>query len=178
MTALQTGGRQEGSMRTIYITGFMGAGKTTVGQALSKVLRLSVVDTDQQIEKRYEKVIRDIFAEEGEVVFRQYESEVLQSLPTMNTIVTTGGGIVEKESNRNWMKQNGIVIYLYCDPHVIATRLRQDITRPLFQKENIEAFIEKFKQRELFYEEATIKIDGTNKQVEDIVREIERKINE
>lgn len=178
MIVLQTGGRQEVSMKTIYIIGFMGAGKTTVGQALSKVLRLPVIDTDQQVEKRRGKVIRDIFAEEGEVAFREYEREVLQSLSTPNTIVTTGGGIVENESNRQWMKDNGIIIYLYCDPSVIVERLRDDITRPLFQRENTRAFIEKFKKREPFYEEATIKINTTNKKIEDIVREIEQKVNE
>lgn len=177
MAALQTGGRQQVKMKAIYITGFMGAGKTTVGKALSEVLNLPVIDTDQEIERKYGKIIRDIFTEEGEKVFRQYESEMLQSVPTINTIITTGGGIVEEEINRNWMAKHGIVIYLYCDPHVIAARLHEDITRPLFQKENIGAFIGKFKQREPFYEEATIKVNTTNKQVGDIVKEIKMKIN-
>ena len=165
-------------MKSIYITGYMGAGKTTIGKALSKELDIAVVDTDQKIEEKQGKLIRDIFAEEGENIFRQYESEMLRSLSTSNMIITTGGGIVERAENRQWMKENGTVVYLYCDPYVIAERLREDITRPLFQKENIEAFVKKFENRRAYYEEADIHIDTTNKSVEEIMEELEGKINE
>ncbi|MFJ8527865.1 shikimate kinase [Bacillus sp. NPDC094106] len=165
-------------MKSIYITGYMGAGKTTIGKALSKELDIAVVDTDQKIEEKQGKLIRDIFAEEGENIFRQYESEMLRSLSTSNMIITTGGGIVERAENRQWMKENGTVVYLYCDPYVIAERLREDTTRPLFQKENIEAFVKKFENRRAYYEEADIHIDTTNKSVEEIMEELEGKINE
>ncbi|MDM5189949.1 shikimate kinase [Bacillus sp. DX4.1] len=165
-------------MQAIYITGFMGAGKTTIGKALSDKLGIPVVDTDQRIEEKHGKLIRDIFAEEGEISFRQYESAMLQALPTSDIIITTGGGIVESTNNRQWMSENGIVVYLYCDPYVIAERLSEDTTRPLFQKENIEAFAQKFEKRRSHYEEATVHIDTTNKKVEEIIEEIQRKINE
>ncbi|PEE41829.1 shikimate kinase [Bacillus pseudomycoides] len=164
-------------MKSIYITGFMGAGKTTIGRMLSEQLHIPVVDTDQKIEEKQRKEIRDIFAEEGENAFRQYESEMLRSFLTNNVIITTGGGIVERAENRQWMKENGTVVYLYCDPYVIAERLREDTTRPLFQKENIEAFVEKFENRRAYYEEADIYIDTTNKSVEEIMGELLRKIN-
>ncbi|HDX9579109.1 TPA: shikimate kinase [Bacillus pseudomycoides] len=164
-------------MQTLYITGFMGSGKTTVGKALSSALHMPVIDTDQRIEEKTKKLIRDIFSEEGEDVFRKYESEVLQSLPTNNYIITTGGGIVEKAKNREWMNEHGTVVYLYCDPYVIAERIAGDTTRPLFQKENIGSFIEKFENREVYYEEAIVKIDTTNKSIEAIVQEIQEAIN-
>ncbi|SFI48438.1 MULTISPECIES: shikimate kinase [unclassified Bacillus (in: firmicutes)] len=160
-------------MKALYITGFMGSGKTTVGKALSSALHMPVIDTDQCIEEKTKKIIRDIFSEEGEGVFRKYESEVLQLLPTNDYIITTGGGIVEKAENREWMKERGTVIYLYCDPYVIAERIAGDTTRPLFQKENIGSFIEKFEKRQVYYEEATVKIDTTNKSIEAIVQEIQ-----
>ncbi|MGG2064429.1 shikimate kinase [Bacillus sp. S14(2024)] len=163
-------------MRALYITGFMGAGKTTIGKALSSVLQIPVIDTDQRIEENTKKIIRNIFSEEGEDVFRKYESEVLQSLPTNDYIITTGGGIVEKAENRQWMKEHGVVIYLYCDPYVIAKRIAEDTTRPLFQKENIPSFIEKFEKRQAYYEEATLRIDTTNKSIEAIVQEIQTQI--
>ncbi|PGZ96368.1 shikimate kinase [Bacillus pseudomycoides] len=165
-------------MRALYITGFMGAGKTTIGKALSSVLHIPVIDTDQRIEEKTKKIIRDIFSEEGEDVFRKYESKVLQLLPTKDCIITTGGGIVEKAENRQWMKEQGTVIYLYCDPYVIAERIAGDTKRPLFQKENIPSFIEKFEKRQAYYEEAVLKIDTTNKSVETIVQEIQAQIKE
>ncbi|EEL49350.1 MULTISPECIES: shikimate kinase [Bacillus cereus group] len=164
-------------MKSIYITGYMGAGKTTIGRVLSEHLHMPVVDTDQKIEEKQGKTIRDIFTREGENTFRQYESEVMRSLPTSNVIITTGGGIVERAENRQWMKENGTVVYLYCDPYVIAERLSGDTTRPLFQKDNIEAFVAKFEGRRAFYEEAMIQVDTTNKSVQEITEEILHKIN-
>ncbi|HDR6267812.1 shikimate kinase AroK [Bacillus thuringiensis] len=164
-------------MKSIYITGYMGAGKTTIGKALSKELQMDVVDTDQKIEEKQEKAIRNIFAEEGEMAFREYESEMLRSLPVHNVIITTGGGIIERAENRKWMKENGTVVYLYCDPHVIAERLREDTTRPLFQKKDIDAFVTKFESRRAYYEEAHIHIDTTNKSVKQIMNELKEKIN-
>ncbi|KFN01155.1 shikimate kinase [Bacillus clarus] len=165
-------------MKSIYITGYMGVGKTTIGKVLSEELNIAVVDTDQKIEEKQGKLIRDIFVEEGEVTFRKYESEMLRSLPTNNVIITTGGGIIESVENRQWMKENGVVVYLYCDPYVIAERLREDTTRPLFQKGDIEAFVKKFEKRRMYYEEADIHIDTTNKRVEEIMKELNQKINE
>ena len=111
------------------------------------------------------------------MTFREYESEMLRSLPVENVIITTGGGIIEREENRKWMKENGTVVYLYCDPHVIAERLREDTTRPLFQKKDIDAFVMKFESRRAYYEEAHIHIDTTNKSVKQIMNELKEKIN-
>ena len=103
---------------------------------------------------------------------------MLRSLPIHNVIITTGGGIIERAENRKWMKENGTVVYLYCDPYVIAERLREDTTRPLFQKKDIDAFVAKFESRRAYYEEAHIHIDTTNKSVKQIMNELKEKINE
>ena len=74
-----------------------GSRKTTIGKALSKELQMDVVDTDQKIEEKQEKVIRNIFAEEGEMAFREYESEMLRALPVHNVIITTGGELLNEQ---------------------------------------------------------------------------------
>lgn len=165
-------------MRAIYITGFMGAGKTTVGRELSVKWNVPVIDTDEYLEQTLKKKITCIFQEEGEGAFREYESKILRSLPTQNVIITTGGGIVIKEENRKWMKERGKVVYLYCDPVKIAERLKHDTTRPLFNQADINSFIELFHSRQPFYQEADIIIDTTNRQPADIAEEIEKMIKE
>ncbi len=165
-------------MRAIYITGFMGAGKTTVGRELSVKWNVPVIDTDEYLEQTLKKKITRIFQEEGEGAFREYESKILRSLPTQNVIITTGGGIVIKEENRKWMKERGKVVYLYCDPVKIAERLKHDTTRPLFNQADVNSFIELFHSRQPFYQEADIIIDTTNRQPADIAEEIEKMIKE
>ncbi|MBO9129671.1 shikimate kinase [Bacillus sp. 165] len=162
-------------MQPIYITGFMGAGKTTVGKALSAQWQVPVIDTDKYLEQKLQKKIVDIFQEEGEEQFRLYESTILHSLPTQDVIITTGGGTVIKEENRKWMKEHGIVIYLYCDPAVITKRLQHDNTRPLFNQDDIDSFITLFHTRQSFYEDAHFSIDTTNKQPAEVIDEIEKK---
>ncbi|WLR49762.1 shikimate kinase [Bacillus tianshenii] len=165
-------------MRAIYLTGFMGSGKTTVGAELGKVLQLPVIDTDQWIEQQKGKQIRDIFAQEGEAVFRRYEYEALQKLPKTDTVITTGGGIIIQEQNRAFMKKNGTVFYLHCDLDEIYTRLENDTTRPLLdgaKRTNIENLMS---ERRSWYEEAEVIIDTTGRSIEEIVKEIVNVIKE
>ncbi|MCP8967095.1 shikimate kinase [Ectobacillus ponti] len=163
-------------MKTLYITGFMGAGKTTIGKAMGELWQVPVLDTDQEVERKWGKTVREMFEQEGEGVFRSRETEMLQALPCQDAIITTGGGIVGKEENRQWMKRNGTVLYLYCDPELIAERLREDTTRPLLQQDNLDAFFSLFRARQPLYEEADIQIDTTGKSIAAIVAEIEEKI--
>lgn len=120
----------------------MGAGKTTVGRALAAHLQLPTIDTDEEIVKQTGKTIVTLFEEHGEAFFRDLEQKVLQNLSTSDLVVTTGGGIVLREQNRDWMKQHGILIYLYSDFHTLWDRLQHDETRPLLlnaQRDQIEA---------------------------------------
>lgn len=159
-------------MKAIYLTGFMGAGKSTVGKQLAGRLGLPVIDTDEWIEKEKKKSISAIFAEEGEKAFRDYERHALESLPTDNIIITTGGGIVIQECNRNWMKKKGIVIYLHCEANEIYRRLQSDTTRPLLAKNKQENIKKILGERLSYYKEADIVIDTTGKEIENIVDEI------
>ena len=115
----------------LFLIGIMGSGKTTIGRELGYRLSMNVVDTDEMIEKICQKPIKDIFQTEGEAAFRDHEEKILKSLSWPNTIVTTGGGIIIREENRKFMRENGLVIYLHTDPEVILERTAMDTSRPL-----------------------------------------------
>lgn len=163
-------------MKSIYLTGFMGSGKTTIGKLLSEKLTLPVVDTDHFIEEKLNKSIRNIFETEGEKKFREYEQYFLTFISTENTIITTGGGIVIKNENRAWMRENGTVIYLHCDPEEIMNRLAGDSTRPLLDGDKQKNILSIFVERTNYYQDADFIVDTTGKDPSDIVLEIEQLI--
>ncbi len=160
-------------MRAIYLTGFMGSGKTTIAEKLSQALNLPAIDTDQHIMNVTGKSIPDIFDQEGEAAFRQYETESLEGLPRENVIISTGGGIVLKERNRRFMKQNGTVIYLHCESEEIIRRLEGDTSRPLLAGDDRHKKVQLiFADRLSLYREAQFEINTTNQSISDIVSSI------
>jgi shikimate kinase len=167
------GGRR---MKRIYLTGFMGAGKTSVGERLSQYLQLPMIDTDQYIEKQVGKPIKQIFAENGEETFRNYESMWLRRLPNNIPIVTTGGGIVMRKENRDWMKQTGTVIYLHCEWDELLRRLAGDDTRPLLSSLRLDELKLLWEKRLPYYQEADMIVNTTNRTVEQIAKEIANRI--
>ncbi|WP_246945956.1 shikimate kinase [Bacillus pinisoli] len=146
-------------MNTIFLTGFMGSGKSTIGRELSNHLQLPVIDTDEQIERETGISIREIFSTFGESYFRDLESKTLFSLPTTNLIVTTGGGMVIRKENREWMRKNGTMVYLQCDFDVIWSRLEHDQTRPLVVNSQKEQIKHLYLERQQYYEENDFFID-------------------
>lgn len=163
-------------MKSIFLTGFMGSGKTTIGRLLSEELNLPVVDTDQYIEKQLNKTIREIFEKEGEEKFRTYEHHFLKTLTVKDTIITTGGGIVLNPKNRKWMKDHGIVIYLHCDLEEIFQRLEQDTTRPLLDGDKQQNIKRIYMERIDLYREAHYTIDTTSQIPAQIVTKIKQLI--
>src|SRR5690625_7631847 len=87
-------------MKSIYLVGFMGSGKTSVGKALANELQQIFMDTDDIIETRANKPIKSIFADEGEAFFRKLEHEVLLETPTNGFVIATGGGKIGRASCR------------------------------------------------------------------------------
>ncbi|MCR5054324.1 MAG: shikimate kinase [Lachnospiraceae bacterium] len=152
----------------LYITGFMGTGKTTVSKQLGETLpAYTVYDTDQEIEKKEGRAIKDIFATEGEEYFRRAETEILRSLSEeKNVIISCGGGIVLKEENRLIMKEKGHVILLTSTPETILKRTCMNDRRPLLKNKKTPEEIKKMMQeREAAYKEAadyTISTDDGN----------------
>jgi len=122
----------------VYLTGFMGAGKSTVGRVLAELLGWPFVDLDASIEAQQETSIAEIFSSRGQVGFRQLESEALRSLDNSTAmVVATGGGVLSVPENRQWMRAHGITVWLDVPFEVVMERLgsTSQETRPLFESE-------------------------------------------
>ncbi|PYZ98604.1 shikimate kinase [Alteribacter lacisalsi] len=115
----------------IYLTGFMGAGKTTVGKLLARKNGLGFIDLDDVIVKQTGKSIPDIFRNEGEEWFRKVESQVLERMTGKRAVISTGGGAVEKEENVAFMRKTGLTFFLDAPFDVLYERIKADPGRPL-----------------------------------------------
>ncbi len=117
----------------IYLVGFMGAGKTSVGQRLAELLGWSFVDVDQKIEEREGTPIREIFLRAGEPYFRRVESEELQSLSAgKNLVVALGGGAFCSLENQRVVQRTGTSVWLDAPMEILFSRCKGDGSRPLF----------------------------------------------
>jgi shikimate kinase len=160
-------------MKCIYLIGFMGSGKTTIGKELSLFLNLPVIDSDEEISRMTGKTITEIFDVEGEAAFRLLETECLRDLPVEESIITTGGGIILQEENRNWMRENGVVVLLAASPKEILKRLEGDKTRPLLKNDKQTKVAKILDERmPLYLNAADIIIETSNRSVEAIVEEL------
>jgi shikimate kinase len=152
--------------RKIYITGFMGCGKTTAGRKLAAELNFSFIDLDHEIERREKRSIEEIFSHSGEEYFRKAESAALHEMDIMtDTVISTGGGTPCFGDNLSFMKETGVLIYLKMTPLQLKSRLDdQKENRPLLkglkESEMINYITRKLRERGTFYEQATIVVDG------------------
>jgi len=148
----------------IYLIGYMGCGKSTLGRRLSKHLGLQFIDMDHYIEERNCKTIPQIFSEEGEAEFRKKERKALEELSQFTDIViATGGGAPCFFDNIDLMNDSGKTIYMNIHPAILADRLLSSKTeRPLIKgksREELVAFIdETLKKRNEFYSQAKFQI--------------------
>ncbi|MDR6786366.1 shikimate kinase [Pedobacter africanus] len=152
----------------IFLIGFMGSGKSTMGKKLATKLGYDFVDLDHEIEKQIGTSIGDYFASHGEAAFRKLESESLKNFPyPQNAVVATGGGAPCFFDNMDWMNANGTSMYIEMPPAALAKRLeggkeKRPLLRDLNEAQMV-AFIEsKLSERESFYKRATILINGIN----------------
>ena len=122
----------------IFLTGFMGAGKTTVGRHLARRLELPFADLDREIEARAGRTVREIFETRGEPEFRRLEHESLRELCEWPGLVAaTGGGTLTRPANRRLIREAGLSVWLCPDFATIVERIggRGKEDRPLFQDE-------------------------------------------
>ncbi|GAA4066102.1 MAG TPA: shikimate kinase [Bacilli bacterium] len=158
-------------MKSIFLVGFMGSGKSTIGKQLAKKLKLNYLDTDDLIEQTANKKIKTIFAEDGENVFRDLEHQVLTSTSDLGYVISTGGGIVERQENRAWLSTKQVV-YLKTSWETINERLQADQDRPIWQDQSRDKQLLLTKRDSLYRDIAKITIETDNQGVDQIVDQI------
>lgn len=150
--------------KNIVLIGFMGSGKSTVGRELHHRLGYALADMDHMIEQSTGKKISEVFKEEGESAFRDFETLQLIEISKdieKRYIVSTGGGIVIREKNRSLLRQLGYVVWLDAPEEVIFERTSRNRDRPLLNGQDAKVKISKLlAEREPWYREtAHLKID-------------------
>jgi len=137
----------------LYLVGFMGTGKSTVGRMLARQLGLQFLDSDHEIERARGKAVAKIFAEEGEPVFRALEREFMaHGHPALGCVVACGGGLVVPPGMLELLRSRGVVICLHASIETILRRTMHTSHRPLLQVENPETRLrELYAAREEIY---------------------------
>lgn len=163
----------------IFLIGFMGVGKSTVSDYLSKILASPQVEMDQVIVNKEQMSINKIFEEYGEEYFRNCETNLLIELQKKNNqIVSCGGGVAMREINVKEMKKNGRVVLLTASPETILERVKDSDERPLLRgRKNTEYISELMEIRRPKYRAAAdVIVDTDHKSVEEIAEEIVGKL--
>jgi shikimate kinase len=163
-----------GGVNNIYIVGFMGTGKSSVGRELARLRNTQFVDLDKSIELKEKRRISEIFAKEGEPFFRKLEKEALMNVSLKNSVVVAcGGGIVIDKDNIRVMKETGKIICLTATPEAILKRTSGCADRPLLNvadpKQQIALLLEK---RAPYYALADETVDTSNSSVKEVVNTI------
>lgn len=147
-------------MVRIFLTGYMGAGKTTLGKAFARRLNVPFIDLDWYIEERFHKTVGELFAERGETGFRELERNMLHEVAEFeDVVISTGGGAPCFFDNMEYMNRVGQTVFLDVHPDVLFRRLRvAKQQRPILQgkqDEELKAFIvEALAKRAEFYRQA------------------------
>ncbi|MGE5473584.1 MAG: shikimate kinase [Ignavibacteriales bacterium] len=149
------------NLSNLVFTGFMGTGKSSIGQLSASALSFDFIDIDKEIENRENMLISEIFATFGEAYFRRLESKLIEEISLKTkTVISTGGGVVLNPENISNLRKNGIVILLKAEPEIIYRNVAKDKNRPLLNCENPMArIIELLEARKSYYENNDFEID-------------------
>ena len=165
--------------KPIFLIGYRGTGKSTVACHLAELLDYDSIDADEEIERRAGKSIASIFADDGEVAFRELESQLVDELARLRrTVIALGGGAVLREANRNAIRDAGLVVWLTAPVDVIVARLAVDPTtagrRPNLTKtggpDEVEALLAE--RTPIYRQCATLTVDTDGKTCAQVADEI------
>ncbi|HRK60951.1 MAG TPA: shikimate kinase [Candidatus Omnitrophota bacterium] len=166
-------------MKNIYLIGMMGSGKTSTARELSALLSMPLIDLDAELEMKSGKKIAEIFREKGEDWFRDTETSILTRYPAdTSAVFATGGGVVIREENREWMRACGTVVYLETDLEDLWKRVSKETGRPLLEdfdpKQKLMSILN---TRQPLYEDcANVRVVTNGKTPREVAVEIEKKL--
>ena len=161
-------------IRNLALIGFMGSGKSSVGRLVAEQLHFTFLDTDEVIETRAGKPITDIFAQDGEPAFRQWERRVVEELTRRKrTVIATGGGLPADETNLASLKTHALVICLWASPETIWERVQGHNHRPLLNERDPPGKIrELLAAREPFYRQADVLVNTGMRSVREVAQHV------
>lgn len=167
----------------IYLIGFMGSGKSTVGKDLASILGWSFTDLDKEVEQSAGKTIREIFSHNGEDYFRNLETQVLRNLEiNSDRVISTGGGTPCHSGNMDFMLENGLTIYLKMTPYELRNRLsgtagERPLIKDLDQVQLLSFIEERLLVRSKWYERSEMTVDGNLLDISLIVPTVKSRLN-
>ena len=161
-------------IHNLALIGFMGTGKSSVGQMVAASLHFTFFDTDHDIEVRARKSIAEIFAKDGEPAFREWERRIVQELTQRKkTVISTGGGLPADEANLASLKSHAFVVCLWASPEKIWERVRYQTHRPLLNDPNPLAKIRSLlAAREPFYRQADVLLNTEMRSVREVAQQV------
>jgi shikimate kinase len=162
------------SLHNLALIGFMGTGKSSVGQITAGHLHFAFLDTDHVIEARAGKSVSDIFAHEGEPAFRDLERRVVNELASRKkTVISTGGGLPVDESNLASLKTHALIVCLWASPEKIWERIRGQTHRPLLNDPEPLAKIRSLlAAREPYYRKADVLVNTEMRSVKEVALQV------
>ena len=162
------------SIHNLALIGFMGSGKSCVGRLAAEMMHFTFLDTDHVIEARAGKSISDIFAQDGEPAFRQWERRIVEELTRRHrTVIATGGGLPTDEANLTSLKTHALVVCLWASPEAIYERVKGHEHRPLLNDPDPLARIrELLTAREGFYRQADVLVNTEMRSLREVAQHV------